>query len=233
MRKLLEMTSHDVHLLADGEKVYALGRHVGHYEASREDLFDIQLRDALRLGVRARRARAAALALRPAHAAPPAPQPRPLQARPEAAPSASTMRAEKALLLWEVVLEASRQPHGTLLVITTEALAEADRLKLQCTLIEPVPLTPLITQPRHQHRRRRAARPRRLLLLHRRDSGRQGQRPRHQHPRRPLQLGRALRRKLALPLPGRGGERRRAWWTCSPRKTWPKPGSKHSLMNSP
>ena len=33
-----------------------------------------------------------------------------------------------------------------MLVITTEALAEADRLKLQCTLIEPVPLTPLITR---------------------------------------------------------------------------------------
>jgi hypothetical protein len=48
--------------------------------------------------------------------------------------------------LWEVVLEASRQKHGTLLVVTTEALAEADRLKLQCTLIEPVQLTPLITR---------------------------------------------------------------------------------------
>ena len=33
-----------------------------------------------------------------------------------------------------------------MLVITTEALAEADRLKLQCTLVEPVPLTPLITR---------------------------------------------------------------------------------------
>jgi hypothetical protein len=48
--------------------------------------------------------------------------------------------------LWDVVLEASRQKHGTLLVVTTEALAEADRLKLQCTLIEPVQLTPLITR---------------------------------------------------------------------------------------
>ena len=48
--------------------------------------------------------------------------------------------------LWDVVLEASRQKSGTILVITTEALAEADRLKLQCTLIEPVPLTPLITR---------------------------------------------------------------------------------------
>jgi DNA integrity scanning protein DisA with diadenylate cyclase activity len=48
--------------------------------------------------------------------------------------------------MWQVVLEASRQPKGTLLVVSTEALAEADRLKLQCTLIEPVVLTPIITQ---------------------------------------------------------------------------------------
>ena len=54
--------------------------------------------------------------------------------------------AAKIEKLWDVVLEASRQKHGTMLVITTEALAEADRLKLQCTLIEPVPLTPLITR---------------------------------------------------------------------------------------
>ena len=41
VRKLLEMTTPDVSLLADGENVYALGRQIGQYDATREDLFVI------------------------------------------------------------------------------------------------------------------------------------------------------------------------------------------------
>jgi len=144
VRKLLEMTSHDVHLLADGEKVYALGRQVGHYEASREDLFDIHFVTHYAWEF----AHAGQVLLRSRYGLPTLPRPRLNRARfkRDLKRTFTEMRAEKGLLLWEVVLEASKQPSGTLLVITTEALAEADRLKLQCTLIEPVPLTPLITQ---------------------------------------------------------------------------------------
>lgn len=144
VRKLLEMTSHDVHLLADGEKVYALGRQVGHYEASREDLFDIHFVTHYAWEF----AHAGQVLLRSRYGLPTLPRPRlnRLRFKRDLKRTFPEMRAEKTLLLWEVVLEASRQPKGTLLVVTTEALAEADRLKLQCTLIEPVPLTPLITQ---------------------------------------------------------------------------------------
>ena len=144
VRKLLEMTSHDVHLLADGEKVYALGRQVGHYEASREDLFDIHFVTHYAWEF----VHAGQVLLRSRYGLPTLPRPRLNRVRfkRDLKRTFAEVRPEKVLLLWEVVLEASRQPKGTLLVITTEALAEADRLKLQCTLIEPVPLTPLITQ---------------------------------------------------------------------------------------
>jgi len=144
VRKLLEMTSHDVHLLADGEKVYALGRQVGHYEASREDLFDIHFVTHYAWEF----AHAGQVLLRSRYGLPTLPRPRLNRTRfkRDLKRTFELVRPEKITLLWEVVLEASRQPSGTLLVITTEALAEADRLKLQCTLIEPVPLTPLITQ---------------------------------------------------------------------------------------
>jgi hypothetical protein len=146
VRKLLEMANDDVHLLADGEKVYALGRQVGHYDASREDLFVInfvthyawELEHAGQVLMRAR------------YGLPALPRPRlnKLRFKRDLKRTFDGLitKTEQATRLWEVVLEASRQPKGTLLVITTEALAEADRLKLQCTLIEPVPLTPLITQ---------------------------------------------------------------------------------------
>ena len=144
VRKLLEMTIIDVHLLADSEKVYALGRQVGHYDASREDLFDIHFVKHYAWEL----VHAGQVLLRARYGLPTLPRPRLNRTRfkRDLTRTFGLHNASKATHLWDVVLEASRQPKGTLLVITTEALAEADRLKLQCTLIEPVPLTPLIIQ---------------------------------------------------------------------------------------
>jgi hypothetical protein len=146
VRKLLQMASPDVHLLADGEKVYALGRQVGHYDASREDLFVIHFVTHYTWEFE----HAGQVLMRSRYGLPGLPRPRlnKLRFKKDLKRTFDGLitKTEQATRLWEVVLEASKQPKGTLLVITTEALAEADRLKLQCTLIEPVPLTPLITQ---------------------------------------------------------------------------------------
>ena len=144
VRKLLEMANHDVHLLADGEKVYALGRQTGLYDASREDLFVIHFVTHYAWEFE----HAGQVLMRARYGLPTLPRPRLNRTRfkRDLKRTFDLTKPEKITRLWEVVLEASRQPKGTLLVITTEALAEADRLKLQCTLIEPVPLTPLITQ---------------------------------------------------------------------------------------
>jgi len=144
VRKLLEMASADVHLLADGEKVYALGRQVGHYDASREDLFVIHFVTHYTWEFE----HAGQVLMRARYGLPTLPRPRLNRARfkRDLKRTFDMINPEKGRRLWDVVIEASKQPKGTLLVITTEALAEADRLKLQCTLIEPVPITPLITQ---------------------------------------------------------------------------------------
>ncbi|GAC1376986.1 MAG: diadenylate cyclase [Hymenobacter sp.] len=144
VRKLLEMTTPDVHLLADGEKVYALGRQVGHYDAVREDLFVVHFVTHYAWNLQ----HAGHVLLHSDYGLPGLPRTR--LNRPRFRRDLRLVFGltdpDKVERLWDVVLEASRQKHGTLLVITTEALAEADRLKLQCTLIEPVPLTPLITR---------------------------------------------------------------------------------------
>lgn len=144
VRKLLEMTAPDVHLLADGANVYALGRQVGHYDPAREDLFAVNFITHYAWELQ----HGAHLLLRTHYGLPGVPRNRLSRAsfRRDLKRTFGLTEAHKVEKLWDVVLEASRQPHGTLLVITTEALAEADRLKLQCTLIEPVPLTPLITR---------------------------------------------------------------------------------------
>jgi hypothetical protein len=144
VRKLLEMATHDVHLLADGENVYALGRQVGHYDGSREDLFVINFMTHYAWELQHN----SHVLMRANYGLPSLPRPRlsRIDFRRDLKYTFGLTDSAKVEKLWDVVLEASRQAHGTLLVITTEALAEADRLKLQCTLIEPVPLTPLITR---------------------------------------------------------------------------------------
>jgi DNA integrity scanning protein DisA with diadenylate cyclase activity len=144
VRKLLEMATPDVHLLADGENVYALGRQIGHYDAVREDLFVLNFVTHYAWELQ----HANHVLMRSHYGLPGLPRNRLSRSafRKALKRTFTLSDAPKVERLWEVVLEASRQKHGTLLVITTEALAEADRLKLQCTLIEPVPLTPLITR---------------------------------------------------------------------------------------
>ncbi len=144
VRKLLEMTTPDVHLLADGANVYALGRQVGAYDTAREDLFTVNFITHYAWELQ----HGPHLLLRAHYGLPGLPRNRLNRAsfRRDLKRAFGLTDAEKVERLWDVVLEASHQKHGTLLVITTEALAEADRLKLQCTLIEPVPLTPLITR---------------------------------------------------------------------------------------
>ncbi|MBF9219605.1 DNA integrity scanning protein DisA nucleotide-binding domain protein [Hymenobacter ruricola] len=144
VRKLLEMTTPDVHLLADGENVYALGRLTGKYDAEREDLFVINFVTHYAWELQ----HDGHVLLRSHYGLPGLPRTRLNRTSFRKALKRTFALTDHAKVerLWDVVLEASRQKHGTLLVITTEALAEADRLKLQCTLIEPVPLTPLITR---------------------------------------------------------------------------------------
>ncbi|UYZ62955.1 DNA integrity scanning protein DisA nucleotide-binding domain protein [Hymenobacter weizhouensis] len=144
VRKLLEMTTQDVSLLADGENVYALGRQVGQYDASREDLFVINFVTHYAWEFQ----HGGQVLMRAHYGQPSLPRTRlnRTRFRKDLRQTFQLTDPAKVERLWDVVVEASRQKHGTLLVITTEALAEADRLKLQCTLIEPVPLTPLITR---------------------------------------------------------------------------------------
>jgi hypothetical protein len=144
VRKLLEMTTPSIHLLADADKVYALGRQVGQYEAEREDLFAFHFLTYYTWEL----SHAGHILARCRYGLPGLARPRlnRLAFKREYKRTFGVPKAEQFERLWQVVLEASHQAKGTLLVISTEALAEADRLKLQCTLIEPVVLTPTITQ---------------------------------------------------------------------------------------
>lgn len=56
------------------------------------------------------------------------------------------IKAEEITRLWELVLEATRQKHGTMVVVSSGADEEAKRLGNQATVVEPVELTTQIMQ---------------------------------------------------------------------------------------
>jgi hypothetical protein len=58
----------------------------------------------------------------------------------------STIQSKEMERLWELIVEATQQKHGTMVVVSTGAQAEARRLGKQSTSIEPVQLTPQIVR---------------------------------------------------------------------------------------
>ncbi|MEK4725930.1 DNA integrity scanning protein DisA nucleotide-binding domain protein [Bacillus sp. FSL K6-1218] len=138
IRKLLEMTSGDISLLANGNEVYGMGN-ISNYDSTDEDLFIINFKRHFTWELRYRDT--------------------PLMVVEYRQPSLPKERMNKELfsdhlirtfsdmnendinVIWDVILAATEQKHGTMVVITNKAAEEADRLNGQCINIEPINLT--------------------------------------------------------------------------------------------
>jgi hypothetical protein len=139
IRKLLEVTGVNRYLLSNGSNVIGFGTTIGIYDQSQADLFRVRfvghhkwelLHDQHVL-------------MRVSYGLPQLPMPALSESR-----FLSTFEivfgkanAEYANQFYELALEACRQRHGTLLLITPEAQAETQRLVTQATVIEPLPMT--------------------------------------------------------------------------------------------
>lgn len=144
VRKLLEMSNDEVSLLCDTDVIYGLGRPHGVYDPARHDLFFVSFTqhyhwDLLHGG---------RVLMHVEYGQPTLPKQRVnrLNFRRALDKVFGLRDGAQAERLWEVVQEAARQKRGTMVVITTEARAEAERLRTQSTLLEPVLPTPLITR---------------------------------------------------------------------------------------
>ena len=144
VRKLLEMSSDEISLLCDTDVIYGLGRPTGVYDTTRHDLFAVAFTqhyhwDLLHGG---------RVLMHVAYGQPTLPKQRVnrLNFRRALEKVFKLRDGAQAERLWEVVQEAARQKRGTMVVISTEARAEAERLRTQSTLLEPVLPTPLITR---------------------------------------------------------------------------------------
>jgi hypothetical protein len=138
VRKLLEMTSDELALLADGGKAYALGRLCPSYVPDAEDAFLVEFRGERSWHL----SHAGTELMRVRNGSPSLPLKPPSEAglvetlERVLGPDADVPR------LRDLVIAASEQKHGTLVVISDHANEEAARLGAQATVITPLVMTP-------------------------------------------------------------------------------------------
>ena len=144
VRKLLEMSNEDISLLCDTDVIYGLGRPAGVYEPIRHDLFAVHFTQHFHWDL----LHGGRVLMHVAYGQPTLPKQRVnrLNFRRALEKVFKLRDGAQAERLWEVVQEAARQKRGTMVVISTEARAEAERLRTQSTLLEPVLPTPLLTR---------------------------------------------------------------------------------------
>ena len=142
-RKLLELASRGLALHANAKTIFGLVE-VGDYDATREDLFEVSI-----LGYHQWELAHAGHAIMHVHSG----QPR-LPALPFDAQKLRTnlprvfrgLSAEHVERIVPLVQQATREGHGTMLVIAQDAPEEAKRLANQATLIQPLQTTPELLQ---------------------------------------------------------------------------------------
>jgi hypothetical protein len=141
VRKALEMCSPGLMLLTDGRQVFGLGRVTETYDTSAEDLFTVRITGSgtwqLHLGTQP--------LLRLEHGKAELPFERLIRAVFEDIALRRIDIPGKALdlgTLWELAETATRQIHGTMIIVSSEAEAEARRLQPQALAIVPTRLTP-------------------------------------------------------------------------------------------
>ena len=140
VRKLLEVSSDDLNLLSDSGSVYGLGRTSGPYDQKAEDVFLIRFvrHNAWELNHDGHQM----MQVVDGHPHLPKEKFDKHKFEHDVKRIFSTIDSKEIARLWDLVLEAAKQRHGSMVVISSGAGEESLRLKNQATVIEPIQLTP-------------------------------------------------------------------------------------------
>lgn len=145
VRKLLEMSSNEMCLLSDSYMVYGLGKLVGQYDYTKEDLFLINFTGRYKWEL----THMDHILMKTSCGQPYLPR---VQIDREKFNGdinrifKDNIDSNDVEKLWELIKEAVKQEHGTMIVVSVDAESEAKRLKSQCTVIKPVELVPSLVQ---------------------------------------------------------------------------------------
>jgi DisA bacterial checkpoint controller nucleotide-binding len=138
-RKVLEMASEDVALLCDGSELLGLGHARATYDPAGEDLFEVMFRgdqtwDLVHAGQTLMRTR---------YGLPGLPKPRLDHAAFDDTFSRLFERHPRrdSQAIWDAVMAACQQKHGTMIVVVEDAAEESTRLSRQATPITPCRLS--------------------------------------------------------------------------------------------
>ncbi len=139
VRKLLEMTSSDVCLLSDSGFIYGLGKTTGIYDQRNEDLFTVRFTKHYSWKL----FHAEHLMMQVNYGQPELPRMRINKDKFETDVKRifKQIHPRELAYLWDLIIEASEQKHGTMVVVSSGAEIEANRLQNQATVIEPIKLT--------------------------------------------------------------------------------------------
>ena len=139
VRKLIEVSSSELSLLSDSGYVYGLGQSVGYYDRRNEDLFLIRFVRHYTWELFHDRH----LMMQVKYGQPSLPQgdsgKRTFET--DVRRIFSSITAEEISQLWKLTTAAASQRHGTIVVISSGAEEEANRLKSQAIVIKPFRLT--------------------------------------------------------------------------------------------
>lgn len=144
VRKLLELSSERFCLLSDSGYIYGFGQIEGYYNEKEEDLFIINFTKHYTWEL----IHAGNVLMSVAYAQPQLPKQRmdETKFKSDVCRIFKNISVDSLEVLWALVLKATEQKHGTMVVVSTGAREEANRLAKQCTLIEPIRLTSEIMQ---------------------------------------------------------------------------------------
>ncbi len=137
-RKVLQTASHERALLCDGATLYGLGSLSPDYDPHAEDAFRVRFVGHHKWELW----HGAVPLMRVEYGAPAVPKGKLNEAwfKHNASRVLGGDLRFDAARLWEVVSVAVEQRHGTLVVVSSDAFAEAERLQMQATAIDPIQL---------------------------------------------------------------------------------------------
>lgn len=144
IRKLLEICNRDIALLSDGKYVYGICRLVGDFDVEREDIFIVRYLDMyswefLYNNKKLLKVDYESVTLPQSKVTYSEFKNRVLELFPD-------IEASNIVKLYSVMLEALKQEHGTMLVITPNAKSETLRLKSQGFRVKPKEISPSIVR---------------------------------------------------------------------------------------
>ena len=138
-RKVLQMATNDLALIADGESIFGLGNVDSHYDASRQDLFTIDFLEHYDWQIKC----GSNVLLRSRYGEPKLPQKKVSRKLfiDDFCRLFHSASKEDADRIWDIFEVAEGQAHGSMLVVAEDAAEEAKRFARQGTTVHPTLMT--------------------------------------------------------------------------------------------